>query len=324
MHATVYLFLISSPFLYAVFLPSSSCTFVTIQVILGVAQKANTTYWSMSTNDQEPFLEWSQNVAASVDPPLVHSMSYGDVEPLGDPLTMQRFNDEIMKLGARGVTVVVSSGDDGVANFVARNNASACGFNPSFPASAPYVLAVGATQGPEVGQPEVVCSSKTRGTITSGSGFSTVFARPSYQDSVVNAFLQGPNVPPTYMFNVSGRAYPDVAVMGNDYNVIVGGQHVGESGTSASAPAFAAMLTLINDARLGAGKPSLGFVNPAIYQAPSNVWNDITQGNNKCCAGSPTSAVCCQYGFTAASGWDAVSGFGSPNFTGLKKYLMNM
>ena len=39
---------------------------------------------------------------------------------------------------------VVASGDDGVANFQARSNPGACGFNPSYPATCPYVTAVGA------------------------------------------------------------------------------------------------------------------------------------------------------------------------------------
>jgi subtilase family serine protease len=53
------------------------------------------------------------------------------------------------------------AGDDGVGNFPARQGAQYCGFNPSFPASSPYVVAVGATQGPEAGNPEIACSSLT-------------------------------------------------------------------------------------------------------------------------------------------------------------------
>lgn len=78
---------------------------------------------------------------------------------------MTRFNLEVCKMGLRGLTVVVASGDDGVANYgkfissenylihfiAARNNQSACGFTPSYPATSPYVLAVGATMGPESG-----------------------------------------------------------------------------------------------------------------------------------------------------------------------------
>ena len=61
--------------------------------------------------DVEPFLDWAIAVAADKNPPLVHSISYGAIE--NDPATFHRFNTEIQKLGLRGVTVVVSSGDDG-------------------------------------------------------------------------------------------------------------------------------------------------------------------------------------------------------------------
>lgn len=51
-----------------------------------------------------------------------------------------------MKLGLRGVTIVVSSGDDGVIASYARNhNTAYCGYTPDFPASSPFVTTVGAT-----------------------------------------------------------------------------------------------------------------------------------------------------------------------------------
>ncbi|KAJ6553048.1 hypothetical protein B0H19DRAFT_915444, partial [Mycena capillaripes] len=59
----------------------------------------------------------------------------------------------------------------------------------------------------------------------------------------------------------SGRGYPDVALQGLHNQTVVGGGTVLQSGTSASAPAFAAIIALINDRLLTAGKPSLGFLN---------------------------------------------------------------
>jgi subtilase family serine protease len=61
---------------------------------------------------------------------------------------MKAFNTAVQKLALRGVSVLASSGDDGVANQRAREDDGYCGFYPSFPASSPYVLAVGATRGP--------------------------------------------------------------------------------------------------------------------------------------------------------------------------------
>lgn len=300
-----------------------------VEYIMGVAQNSPTWFWSIGDDDNYPFLDWLIAVGNTANAPYVHSVSYGDIEQEGSPYdVMQRFNTEAMKLGLRGISVMVASGDDGVANFIARNNASACGFNPSYPASAPYVTAVGATQGPELNQTEIACTSTTGGGITTGGGFSTVYAQPSYQSTAVNNYLSnGPNLPPTNQFNASGRGYPDVAVMGHSYITVGGGNFSGADGTSASAPVFAGMITLINDARLQAGKKAIGFLNQIIYQlAASNsaAFNDVTSGTNNCAAGEPGQQVCCQYGFTATNGWDPLTGWGSPHFPVFSQYLISL
>jgi len=294
---------------------------------MAVAQASPTTFWSIDNSDPFPFLDWIITVGNTPNAPWVHSVSYGDIEQEGSPLSvMQRFNTEAMKLGARGITVVIASGDDGVANFIARGNASACGFNPSYPATAPYVTAVGATQGPEVGQPEVACSSTTGGGITTGGGFSTVYPTPAYQANAVNNYLNtGPNLPPTSMFNTTGRAYPDVAVMGHAYITVLNATFSGADGTSASAPVFAGMITLINSARLSAGKNAIGFLNQIIYSlavSTPSAFNDVTSGQNNCCAGDPGQQTCCQYGFTATTGWDPLTGWGSVNFPAFSAALI--
>jgi len=293
-----------------------------VQYIKAVARNSPTTYWSVP-GDVEPFVEWIKAVAATQTPPLVHSISYGSVEQQNDQSEMKSFNLEACKAGLRGLTVVVSSGDDGVANFVARQDASQCGFNPSYPASCPFVTAVGATQGPEEGKPEVACSSDTNGVITTGGGFSVTFPTPAYQaDAVANFFkVANKTLPPANQYNGKGRGYPDVSIMGRNYLVNIGGQFYPVSGTSASAPVFAGMLTLVNNARLKAGKKPVGFANPALYQlykANPAIFKDTTKGNNKCCAGDPGQQVCCKYGFTCSAGWDPVTGLGSVNFKQLR------
>merc|ERR1719253_1066494 len=98
-----------------------------------------------------------------------------------------------MKLGAMGVSVFVSSGDDGVANF-GCTSASQCAYNPSYPATSPYVTAVGATYAASwetPGQGEIVCQANVdNAQITSGGGFSTIFKAPSYQTSAVEGYFQ--------------------------------------------------------------------------------------------------------------------------------------
>jgi len=64
--------------------------------------------------------------------------------------------------------------------------------------------------------------------------------------------------------------------------------------------------------RLAAGKPALGFLNPFIYKNP-DAFFDVTSGTNS------DSKV---YGFTAVKGWDAATGFGTPNYEALAKAAM--
>jgi len=104
-----------------------------------------------------------------------------------------------------------------------------------------------------------------------------------------------------------------LASLGNAYNVVIGGQTYQVSGTSAASPVFCAMVTLVNGDRETRGKSPIGFLNPVLYKIDKSVYNDITSGENQCCAGQGN-PVCCQYGFTASKGWDPTTGFGSLDF----------
>ncbi|RFU23989.1 hypothetical protein B7463_g12345, partial [Scytalidium lignicola] len=91
-------------------------------------------------------------------------------------------------------------------------------------------------------------------------------------------------------------------------------------GTSLSAPLWGAMLTLVNEKRIAAGKSTLGFINPTLYAHPE-AFNDITIGNNDGCYSPDLSTI---WGFPAAKGWDPVSGLGSPNFPVLESVLLGL
>jgi hypothetical protein len=94
-----------------------------------------------------------------------------------------------------------------------------------FPASSPYVTSVGATQGPESGTPEIACTSGTDGVITTGGGFSADFAAPAYQTAAIDGYFAGLGTKtPVGGYNAGGRGYPDVAMAGAAYEVVVGGQ----------------------------------------------------------------------------------------------------
>ncbi len=104
------------------------------------------TYYSMPDSSQTPFYDWMVLVNQNSNAPLVHSVSYGEIENSPDATSNNdRVNNEFKKAAARGLTIMVASGDDGVGNFPARTSKANCGFNPSFPATSPYVLAVSNT-----------------------------------------------------------------------------------------------------------------------------------------------------------------------------------
>jgi len=99
----------------------------------------------------------------------------------------------------------------------------------------------------------------------------------------------------------------------NPYCVYTGGRFGGVAGTSASCPVVAGVFARLNGLRLKAGKPAMGFLNPFIYQNPS-AFHDVKVGNNK---GSRSYPGTTNYGFTAVEGWDAATGFGTPNYKAL-------
>ena len=139
------------------------------------------------------------------------------------------------------------------------------------------------------GVAETVCSGSFGGVITSGGGFSLYANRSEYapwQEAAVSAYLSSANAanyPPDYYFNPYGRGYPDVATYGSNYMIFLNNSLTRESGTSASAPVFAAMVTLWNDMRLAYGMSSMGFIAPFLYEAYASspeAFNDIVTGNN--------------------------------------------
>jgi subtilase family serine protease len=319
-----------------------------IQVMMGVAAGADTWFWSLAGRNhhthEEPFLAWVMQLSNYSDCPLVHSVSYGDDETEFTLHYINRLNVEFIKLGLRGVSILFASGDDGVATPRARKRPELCRISsPSFPSGSPYVIAVGGTQLTDSGTPvcarethglhmsctsisETGCSAATGGVITSGGGFSNVFARPAYQRAAVDAYLRAPNVKLPQgknFYNPLGRGYPDLAAYSNNYITIMGGELSMSSGTSASTPMVAAMFTFWNDIRLRNGLPPLGFTNPLFYRMAAEhpeTFNDVVTGENKCMT---YGAVCCAEGFHASAGWDPVTGLGSPRFLEIAALLVH-
>lgn len=277
-----------------------------VQYLMGISQNTPTTYYY----DEDWMLGFIKSVADMANPPLVFSISYGGSET--SPEYTSSFDTEAMKLGVMGVTILASSGDDGVAGAAARGRPYLCRYSPSFPASSPYVTAVGGTFGPESGKPEVACTSDEGGVITTGGGFSNRYPQPSWQTAQVNAYFQtvaGTSQAPAAGYNPTGRGYPDVSALAARYVIYSNGEPSPIWGTSASAPTVSAMVSLVNSARLDAGKSALGWINPSLYALQDEiVLNDITSGENNCVA---VATVCCTQGFYATKGWDPVTGIGT-------------
>lgn len=241
-----------------------------------------------------------------------------------------RISREFMKLGMRGMTLLAATGDGGSHysfqpfpgdTIGSVLNQVSCQYNfPTFPAASPYVLGVGGTQwngAPSITQPIAWAAS--------GSGFSWRFPRPPYQEAAVSSYLKlnagSSGFPGSKYYNTTNRAYPDVSALADNVPIVMGGFPTLTGGTSASTPTFAGIISMINDARLQKGKPSLGFVNPALYQLaaqyPGVLFYDVTVGNSACAS----DGSCCNTGFPASKGWDPVSGLGSPLFPGLLAHL---
>jgi len=206
------------------------------------------------------------------------SNSYGD---LGEDISadvIDEFERIAIQGAAEGIGVYFSSGDDGdeAANL---GNASA-----DFPASSPWVTAVGGTSlgiganGSAVVQTgwETGKSTLADGVYTpaapgaflygSGGGTSTLFAEPAYQVGVVPPALANRNLA------FPGRVVPDISMDGDPNTGFLigqtqqfpGGVKYGEyriGGTSLSSPLFAGMMALADDA---AGSAH-GFINPSLY-----------------------------------------------------------
>ncbi|KAI3340166.1 peptidase S8/S53 domain-containing protein [Ustulina deusta] len=255
----------------------------------------------------------------------VISVSYGRNEGDKPPSYTARECMEYMKLGLMGVTLMFSSGDTGVSGISGRcvkdNGAptpvgSDYGrFNPLFPASCPWITSVGGSALPangSVGDREVVAYQ-----FSPGGGFSNLFPLPDYQAAAIASYYSehdpGYNSS-RYNNSQAVRGFPDVAVASQDFITGIDGGFQAFTGTSAAAPTFGAMITLINGERIKAGKGPVGFLNEVLYAHPE-IFDDIVEGHQSGCGTE---------GFHAVDGWDPASGLGAPNFAKLKEVLMSL
>jgi hypothetical protein len=243
------------------------------------------------------------------------SISYGGSE-LGDvsetarehssDLSYYHSADLVFKRAAQErVTVLASAGDTGATNPSDFTKANTYWPKPnvSWPASDPYVLAVGGTTLQTLDSGDYGAETAWNDEVgASGGGLSAVFSEPDYQKGL-------PDQPMLH----GKRAIPDVAfpaaVSYSLYGSFEKGQ-MGEvsarwnhwsvfGGTSASAPCWAGLVALGNEI-LGA---SLGFFHDALYKLRGDGMHDILQGDNS------YGGVA---GYNAQAGYDLATGWGTP------------
>jgi kumamolisin len=222
--------------------------------------------------------------------PVVISISWGGPEASWPTATMTAFDQAFQDAALVGITVLAAAGDggssDGLTNPVA---------NVDFPASSPHVVGCGGTRLLTAAgkiSSETVWNDGSKGGAT-GGGVSAFFPLPSWQSSagvpasVDPGAIQGRGVP-----DVAGDADPETG-----YRVFIDGQAAVYGGTSAVGPLWAALIALCG-AALG---HQVGYLNPQLYQslAGDGACHDIAKGDNGA--------------YKARVGWDACTGWGSPD-----------
>jgi kumamolisin len=209
----------------------------------------------------------------------VVSCSWGARENFTSDDFVHGFEDLLTKAALLGVSICCSSGDD----FLSPHD-----LHVFYPASSPLVLSCGGTHlkrrsAEQVWNEEVTASDR----VASTGGASRLFSAPSWQGKATLR-ATGKN----------GRGVPDVAAKADikdGYSITVAGRLIPMGGTSAAAPAWAALIARLNER----SEARLGYFTPFLYtNAFRSALTDITTGTNGA--------------FKARVGWDACTGLGSP------------
>jgi kumamolisin len=273
-----------------------------IEVVASIAPGAAiVVYFAAGATDRDFLDAISQAVHDAANNPGVISISWGGPESSATASFQTAFDDVLQSAAALGITVTVASGDSGAADEGPNDWDGTV--HVDFPASSPNALACGATN------IQVANGAITREQVwnqnsadtqdnsfgASGGGISTVFPVPAYQSAA--------QLPVNVSTQKAGRGVPDVSGNGDPasgYLVRVDGQEFPIGGTSAVAPLWAGLITLVNQ-KLGHRS---GFINPILYANPGAL-RDVTQGSNRVGAQ--------ELGYAAGPGWDACTGLGSPD-----------
>jgi subtilase family serine protease len=252
----------------------------------------------------------------------VISQSFGVGESCVGSSYLQAEQQVFKEARQKHITVLASAGDSGDVIVSCSGSQITLAKGVSIPASDPFATAVGGTSldaGVNTGQyiSETTWNEWNNGGGATGGGFSSVFARPAYQDGVpgIGAFRGVPDV--AFVADPLTGVPVVVSAFGETIIVPIGG-------TSVGSPAWAGIVALANQS---AGR-RLGFLNGSIYQllASDNYaegFNDITTGDNTTTIFDNKGKQITVPGYPAGPGWDAVTGAGTPKVSSLVSLLAN-
>jgi len=271
----------------------------------------------------------------------VLSMSYGDCESDMGAQGNTFYNLLWQQAAAQGISVLVSTGDDGSAGCDDPTSTNAShGFAVSGLASTPYNVAVGGTQFNENGDstywnstsdaphasanryiPEVVWNESAASGLWAGSGgVSTLYSRPAWQTGTGVLAADDPGAP-----GQRHRLLPDVSLAAgaehDGYVVCLNRECPGKvsiyGGTSVSVQTFAGLMAIVNQYTGSMqGNPNLHFYPLA---STSGVYHDITSGTNAVpckgessgCSSNQKNVSGVMNGYSAGTGYDLATGWGS-------------
>ena len=234
----------------------------------------------------------------------------------GGRYIFKQFNDFYKQADQEGVTFFASAGDSGSSNVDINGNTYPFP-TVGFPASSPYVTAVGGTslyaKSNGTYRYETVWDEVALSAGAGGGGISQVFKEPDYQNDTLPASVQS---------QLNGfRGIPDISYNADPLTGILiyesftsPAGYVLIGGTSEGSPQWAGIIAIADQM---AGHP-LGFLNSALYQIGNSTktgasFHDITIGNNGY-NGIP--------GYDATPGWDLATGWGTPKASGLLPALI--
>jgi hypothetical protein len=245
------------------------------------------------------------NAITTQDRARVVSISYGTCEKFMSSSLASSLNVLYEQAAVQGQTFVASSGDRGSEGCLQVDDKPS-ELSVNFPASDPFVLGVGGTTIVNLTSPpgELVWNDGGDGDGAGGGGKSTLFAMPQYQKKYLKVSSGVREVP-----DVSADADPEAG-----YVIFHSGQWLIVGGTSASAPLWAALLSLADERCSGT---PVGFVNPTMYFVFSSadkviVGNDIVASSSF--PGNASNDYTGDGGghYKVLAGYDMATGLGTP------------